>query len=45
VLANKDAQDTFNTYLKKGKEEKSWPGLERLPEGAVIYDRITVMRK
>ena len=45
VLANKDAQDTFNAYLKKGKEEKSWPGLERLPEGAVIYDRITVTRK
>lgn len=45
VLANKDAQDAFNAYLAQAKDKKTWPGLEELPNGAVIYDRITVTRK
>lgn len=45
VLAGKEAQNAFNDYLEECKEKKSWPGLERLHEGAVIYDRITVIRK
>lgn len=45
VLADKRAQDAFNAYLKQAKDTKTWPGLERLPEGTTIYDRITVMRK
>lgn len=45
VLADKRAQDAFNAYLTQAKDKKTWPGLERLPEGATIYDRITVTRK
>lgn len=45
VLTNKEAQDTFNSYLTQAREQKSWPGLERLPDSAVRYDRITVIRK
>ena len=45
VLADKRAQDAFNAYFKKAKDTKTWPGLERLPEGATIYDRITVTRE
>jgi hypothetical protein len=45
VLADKRAQDAFNAYFTKAKDTNTWPGLERLLEGATIYDRITVMRK
>lgn len=45
VLADKRAQDTFYAYLTQAKDKKTWPGLKRLPEGATIYDRITVTRK
>lgn len=45
VLADKKAQDTFNAYLIQARDTKTWSGLERLPEGALIYDRITVTRK
>ena len=45
VLADKMAQDAFNAYHKQSKDTDTWPGLERLPEGVTIYDRITVMRK
>lgn len=45
VLADGTAQDEFNRYLDWCREMNSWPGLERLPEGVSICDRITVMRK
>lgn len=45
VLADKRAQDAFEAYIKQSEVTKTWPGLERLPEGAPIYDRITVIRK
>lgn len=45
VLADEKAQDTFNDYLIQAKDKEKWEGLERLPEGALIYDRITVTRK
>ena len=45
VLVDKRAQDAFNAYLTESEYKKTWPGLERLPEGVTIYDRITVMRK
>lgn len=45
VLADKKAQDAFNDYLEECKEKRSWPGLESLHEDAVIYDRITVIRR
>ena len=45
VLADKRAQDAFNAYLIQANDTDTWPGLERLPEGATIYDSITVTRK
>lgn len=45
VLANKEAQDAFNDYLVESEREQDYPGLESLPDGAVIYDRVTVTRK
>jgi hypothetical protein len=45
VLASREAQDTFSAYLTQARDKKSWPGLERLPDSAVRYDRITVIRK
>lgn len=44
VLFDKKAQDTFNDYLTQAEKEKTYPGLEKLPEGSTIYDRITVTR-
>ncbi len=45
VLADKNAQYTFNAYLGEAKGKETWPGLQKLPEGASIYDRITVTRE
>jgi len=44
VVADKEAQNAFNAYLMEGRDKKTWPGLEGLPDGAVIYDRVTVTR-
>ena len=45
VMADKTAQDAFNAYLKNARDKNDYPGLEQLPKGAKIYDRITVTRK
>jgi hypothetical protein len=45
MLANKETQDEIKAYLAKARENHLWPGLERIPGSAVIYDRVTVVRK
>jgi hypothetical protein len=45
VVANEEAQDAFTVYLADARDRSDWPGLESLPAGAVIYDRITVTRR
>lgn len=45
VLANKDAQDSFNAYLSDAKDKNDYPGIQQLPNGAVIYHRRSVVRK
>lgn len=45
VLADKKAQDAFNDYLVQAKDKKTWPGLGKLPNGAMIHDRITATRE
>lgn len=45
VLADKSAQDAFNAYLQDAKDKNDYSGLERLPAGATIYQRISVTRK
>lgn len=44
VVADKTAQDSFRAYLA-GSIKKGWSGLEKLPEGAPIYDCVTATRK
>jgi len=45
VTVNSEAQDVFNGYLSEARDQVGLPGLEVLPEGAMIYDRITVIRE
>jgi len=45
VIADTEAQNAFNAYLADARDRSDWAGLEALPAGAVIYDRITVTRK
>ena len=45
TLSNSAVRKEFRSYLDTAKEKQSWPGLERLPESTVIYDRVTVVRK
>ena len=35
----------FTTYMEKSKVEGSWPGLEELPDPAIILDTVTVTKK
>jgi hypothetical protein len=44
VLADGKANRAILDYLDKSKASASWPGLQKLPDGAVIYDKITVTR-
>jgi hypothetical protein len=45
VLVDSDAFELFKRYSKESKEKQEWVGLENLPDGATVYDRITVVRK
>ncbi len=44
VLADKSAQDAFYSYLADAKDRNDFPGLDKLPKGATIYDRVSVVR-
>jgi hypothetical protein len=45
MLANKETQDEIKAYLAKARDQQTWAGVERIPGSAVIYDRVTVVRK
>ncbi len=45
VLADQNAQNVFKTYVAQGMSATAFPGLSELPDGAVEYDRITVIRR
>ncbi|MBN1979568.1 MAG: hypothetical protein JW918_19400 [Anaerolineae bacterium] len=45
IVADKAAQDAFSAYLADARDKSDWPGLDKLPEGATVYSRITVTRK
>lgn len=44
VIANKEAQNKFYKYLDDSILIDSWKGIDEIPPGATIYDRITVIR-
>lgn len=45
VLADNDAQAAFRTYLAEAKSKNEFPGLEKMPEGALPYVIVRVTRK
>jgi hypothetical protein len=45
VLANETANTEILDYLDRSREAGSWDGLEQLPDGAEIYDYVTVIRE
>jgi hypothetical protein len=45
VVADGSAQNAFKTYLLEAKDKNDFSGLERLPKGATIYDRVSVVRR
>jgi hypothetical protein len=45
VVVDSEAQNAFDAYLADARDRNDWAGLEALPAGAVIHDRITVTRK
>jgi hypothetical protein len=45
ILANETATDTIVEHLERCEENKSWPGLEELPLGTNVYNKVTVIRK
>jgi len=45
VLADQTLQKDFSTYIDDAREKGNWYGLEKLPDSAIIFDRITVKRQ
>ena len=45
IAANRTAIVDILDYMDKSNKIGSWPGLERLPDGAVIYDTKIVTRE
>jgi len=45
VIADEAGQGVFRRYFEDARKNNDWRGLEQLPEGAVIYNRVTVTRK
>jgi len=45
VLADSEGQAAFNKYLTNARNKSDYAGLEQLPTGATVYDRISVTRK
>jgi PKD repeat protein len=44
VVANKQANDKFVSYIQTGKKTNNWPGMIGIPSGAKVYNKITVTR-
>jgi hypothetical protein len=45
IVADKNAIKTIMSYLDQSNARGSWLGLEKLPDGAKIFDEITVTRR
>jgi hypothetical protein len=45
VLADENANKAIIDYLDECKASESWPGMEKLPEGAMPYDKVSVTRE
>lgn len=45
VLADDEGRSAINNYLTNAKNRNDYPGVEQLPTGVTVYDRISVTRK
>jgi hypothetical protein len=45
VLVDKDGRAAFDKYLVNAKNKSDYAGLEQLPNGATVYDRVSVTRR
>lgn len=45
IGADKSVQDSISVYLAVARDKSDAAGLEQLPDGAVLYDRISVIRE
>lgn len=45
VLADENARAEFTSYIINGKINNKWPGIDKIPDGAKVYDKITVIRE
>jgi len=44
VVADEKASEAFSKYLRYGQASHDFPGIHRLPAGALEYDRVEVVR-
>jgi hypothetical protein len=44
VLADQKAQEELTNYINTGVKNNSWSGMDSIPDGALVYDKITVTR-
>jgi PGF-pre-PGF domain-containing protein len=45
LLANQKAHEELTNYVNTGKNTSIWPGIDVIPDGADIYNEVTVTRK
>jgi hypothetical protein len=45
VLVDDSGRSAFASYLARARDRSSFEGLEQLPQGVTVYDRISVTRK
>jgi hypothetical protein len=45
VLADGEANKLIENHLAECRARQSWPGLEKLPEGTTLFDKVMVIRE
>jgi hypothetical protein len=45
VLADAKGQASIRSYLAEARDRNDWPGLDRWPQGVILYDRVKVARR
>jgi hypothetical protein len=45
VLADERGQAAIMAYLAGARDRNNWPGFDRLPDGVLTHDRVTVTRR
>ena len=45
ILADQEANKEITNYINEGNRTDSWPGIDKIPAGAIVVDKITVTRR